>query len=59
MALPQLMRARSGQRKHCSLLKRSSGLVGALADIIADGVTSLQQCGKSDAGYDPLKKPMV
>ena len=29
VALPQLMRARSGQRKHCSLLQRSSGLVGA------------------------------
>jgi len=29
-------RARSGQRKHCSLLLYSSGLVGALADIIAD-----------------------
>jgi len=45
VALPQLMRARSGQRKHCSLLQRSSGLVGAPADIIADGVTCLQQCG--------------
>jgi hypothetical protein len=31
----------------------------ALADIIADRVTSLQQCGNSDAGYDPLEKPMV
>src|SRR6516165_3447321 len=29
-------RARSRQRKHCSLLLYSSGLVGALADIIAD-----------------------
>jgi hypothetical protein len=54
MALPQLMRARSGQRKHCSLLSRSSGLVGALADIIAEGVTSLQQRSNRDAGYDPL-----
>ena len=59
MALPQLMRARSGQREHCSLLQRSSGLVGAIAGIIVDGVTFLQQCGNSDAGYDPLEKLMV
>src|SRR6516225_4323854 len=31
--------ARSGQRKHCSRLQRSSGVVGAPANIIADGVT--------------------
>jgi hypothetical protein len=34
-------------------------LVGAIAGIIVDSVTSLQQCGNSDAGYDPLEKPMV
>src|SRR6516162_8195025 len=56
MALPQLMRARSGQRKPCSLLWRSSGVVNALADIIEDGATSLQQGGNSDAGYDLLYK---
>ena len=37
-----------------ALLWRSSGRVGALAHIIADGVTSLQQCSNRDAGYDPL-----
>ena len=47
MALPQLMRARSGQRKPCSLLWRSSGVVNALPDIIEDGATSLQQGGNS------------
>ena len=56
MALPQLMRARSGQLKPCSLLWRSSGVVNALPDIIEDGATSLQQGGNNDAGYDLLYK---
>jgi hypothetical protein len=42
---PQLMRARSGQRKHCSFLWLSSGLVYPNADIVVDDVTYLPQDG--------------
>jgi hypothetical protein len=34
-----------GAAEACSLLERSSGLVSVFAEIIAHGVTSLQQCG--------------
>ena len=46
MAFPQLMRARSGQRKpapFCKVRQGSSGLVGASADISLTTVTPLQQ----------------
>jgi hypothetical protein len=46
----------AGVRGRDGLRWRSSGLVGSLAVIITDGVTSLLQCGNGDAGYDRLQK---
>jgi hypothetical protein len=48
-----------GAMEACSFSYRSSGLVGAHEDNFVNGVTSSQQCGNWDAGYDPLQKPMV
>ena len=44
-----------GRTPTARLLDSASWLVGAHEDNLVNGVTSLQQCGNKDAGYDPLQ----